>query len=276
MSQRDDDRGTRPSYYAAATMDWIALASLVLAGALGGALNSVAGGGSFIVFPALVFAGVTPVSANATTTVGLWPASAASAYAYRRELPRDRRLVASLAAASLVGGALGALLLLRTSDATFSLIVPWLIAIAAALFTFGPRLQKRLRERLVPSERPSMRSLVLGALLQLGIATYGGYFGGGMGILMLATFSLIGLTDLHAMNGLKSVLGAVLNGVAIVAFLIAREVQFVPALAVAIGGVVGGFGGASVARRVPPERLRMAVIVFAWAMAAFFAWRAYG
>src|SRR5258708_6454481 len=105
-------------------MDWIALASLVLAGTLGGALNSVAGGGSFIVFPALVFAGVTPVSANATTTVGLWPASAASAYAYRRELPRDRRLVASLAATSLVGGALGALLLLRTSDATFSLIVP--------------------------------------------------------------------------------------------------------------------------------------------------------
>lgn len=256
-------------------MDWLSLGSLVLAGAIGGALNSVAGGGSFIVFPTLVFAGVTPVSANATTTVGLWPASTASAYAYRRELPRDRRLVLSLAAASLVGGLLGALLLLHTSDATFALLVPWLIATAAALFTFGPRIQKRLRERLAPGEAQSTRGLVLGALLQLVIATYGGYFGGGMGILMLATFSLIGLTDMHAMNGLKNILGAVLNGIAIVAFLIAQEVRFVPALAVAIGGIAGGFGGASLARRLPADRVRTGVIAFAWAMAAYFAWRAY-
>lgn len=258
-------------------MDLLALGSLVIAGALGGALNSVAGGGSFIVFPVLVLTGVTPVSANATTTVGLWPASAASAYAYRRELPKDRPLVIALSASSLVGGLLGALLLLRTSDATFARLVPWLIAIAATLFTFGPRVQKALRARTAPTDgTTSRRAIAIGALVQLAIATYGGYFGGGMGILMLATFSFIGLSDMHAMNGLKNILGAVLNGVAIVAFLVAREVAFVPALAVAVGGALGGFGGASIARKLPAERVRVGVIVFAWAMAAWFAWRAYG
>lgn len=256
-------------------MDPLALASLVLAGAVGGALNSVAGGGSFVVFPTLVLAGITPVSANATTTVGLWPASAASAYAYRRELPKDRRLVAVLAASSLVGGLIGALLLLRTSDTTFARIIPLLIAIAASLFTFGPRLQKAIRARRPAQQDEGPRSLAIAALLQLVIATYGGYFGGGMGILMLATFSLVGLSDMHTMNGLKNVLGAVLNGVAIVAFVFAQEIRFAPALAVAVGGVVGGFGGASIARRFPADRVRGAVVVFAWAMVVYFTWRAY-
>lgn len=255
------------------TNDVIAYASLVLAGAIGGALNSVAGGGSFVVFPTLVLTGVTPVAANATTTLGLWPASTASAYAYRRELPKDRPLLVNLALASLVGGLLGALLLLHTSDATFARLVPVLIALAAALFTFGPRVQKRLREGRKPPS--ATRRLVVGAIAQLLIATYGGYFGGGMGILMLATFSLVGLTDMHAMNGLKNILGAVLNGVAIVAFVLAGEIRPWPALAVAIGGAAGGLGGASLARTLPAERVRSGVIVFAWAMAVYFAWRAY-
>ncbi len=257
-------------------MDALALGSLVLAGMVGGALNSVAGGGSFIVFPTLVLAGVTPVSANATTTVGLWPASTASAYAYRRELPKDRRLVVALSLASLVGGLAGALLLLGTSDATFARLVPFLIAAAAALFTFGPRLQKRLRAEAPAVTGPlPMPRVITAALVQIVIATYGGYFGGGMGILMLATFSLVGLSDMHAMNGLKNVLGAILNGVALVLFLAAREVQFLPAAAVAIGGVVGGYGGASLARRVSAERVRTGVVVFAWSMAIYFAVRAY-
>lgn len=257
-------------------MDPLALASLVLAGIVGGALNSVAGGGSFIVFPTLVFAGVTPVAANATTTVGLWPASTASAYAYRRELPKDRRLVVALSIASLVGGLAGALLLLGTSDATFARLVPWLIAGAAALFTFGPRLQKRLRAEAPAVTGPlPMRRVVTAALVQIVIATYGGYFGGGMGILMLATFSLVGLSDMHAMNGLKNVLGTILNGVAIALFLLAHEVHFVPAAAVAVGGIAGGYGGASLARRIPAERVRTGVVIFAWSMAAYFAVRAY-
>ena len=155
-------------------MDPLALASLVLAGMLGGALNSVAGGGSFIVFPTLVLAGVTPVAANATTTVGLWPASTASAYAYRRELPKDRRLVVGLSLASLVGGLGGALLLLGTSDATFARLVPWLIAGAAALFTFGPRLQTRLRAGAPAAPATSgplpMRAVVTASLVQIVIA----------------------------------------------------------------------------------------------------------
>jgi uncharacterized membrane protein YfcA len=175
-----------------------------------------------------------------------------------------------------VGGLAGALLLLRTSDTTFALLVPWLIAVAAALFTFGPRVQKALRARFGSDGGTlTARRIALGAFVQLGIATYGGYFGGGMGILMLATFSLIGLSDMHAMNGLKNVLGAVLNGVAIVAFLVAQEVRFIPALAVAIGGAIGGFGGASLARKLPAEHVRRGVIIVAWTMAAYFAYRAY-
>lgn len=268
----------------ARTPELLTLLSLAFAGALGGALNSVAGGGSLVVFPTLVLAGVSPVSANATTTLGLWPASGASAYAYRRELPEDRRLVLALALASLVGGLAGALLLLRTSDDTFERLIPVLIGLAAALFTFGPALQRRLgpveaaASAGTPSRAswPSARRIAVGALVQVGIATYGGYFGGGMGILMLATFSLIGLSDMHAMNGLKNVLGAVLNGIAIVAFVWAGQIEVIPAIAVAVGGIAGGYGGASVARKIPAHRVRVGVIVFAWSMAVYFAWRAFG
>jgi len=119
------------------------------------------------------------------------------------------------------------------------------------------------------------RALVLGALAQVAIATYGGYFGGGMGILMLAVFSMIGVGDIHAMNGLKNWLGIVLNGVAIVAFVLAHEVRVLPAVAVAVGGVLGGYGGAALARRVPAARFRVAVVVYVWLMTAYFAWRAY-
>lgn len=242
------------------------------AGAIGGALNSVAGGGSFVVFPTLVVSGIPEIAANATTTVGLWPAGAASVVAYRRDLPTDKTLVVVLSLASLVGGLCGALLLLGTSDAVFALVLPWLIGFAALLFTLGPRLQRALGER----EAGSRRALALGALVQIAIATYGGYFGGGMGILMLATFSMIGVGSMHAMNGLKNWLGVVLNGVAIVAFVVAHEVRLVPACAVAVGGVLGGYGGAALARRVPAARVRVAVVVYAWAMTAYFAWRAYG
>lgn len=267
----------------ASPSELLTLLSLVVAGAVGGALNSVAGGGSFVVFPTLVLAGVSPVSANATTTLGLWPASAASAYAYRRDLPQDRRLVRALALASLIGGLAGALLLMRTSDDTFERLIPFLIALAAALFTFGPALQRRFgrsapprAEGDAPRAELSARRIAIGAVVQVLIATYGGYFGGGMGILMLATFSLVGLSDMHAMNGLKNILGAVLNGIAIVAFVWARQIEFIPALAVAAGGIAGGYGGASVARKIPAQQVRVGVIVFAWSMALYFAWRAFG
>jgi uncharacterized protein len=236
---------------------------LFAAGATGGAINSVAGGGSFVVFPTMLLAGVPAVAANATTAVALWPAGLGSVGAYRKHLPASRLLVVVLCVASLIGGALGAALLLGTTDATFAKILPWLMLGAAFVFTLGPRIAK-------PREaRPSFE-LAFAAVVQLVIATYGGYFGGGMGILMLATFTLLGMTHIHEMNALKVLLGILINGVAVVLFLAASKVVFATAIPAAAGAIAGGFGGASVARRIAPARVRTFVLVFAWGLTAWF------
>ncbi len=240
---------------------------LFAAGVAGGAINAVAGGGSFIVFPSLLVVGVPPVAANATTAAALWPAGIASTVAYRKDLPEDRRSIVVLCIASAIGGALGALLLLRTSDETFTKILPLLMLAAAGVFTAGPRLSRR--------RKAGHLSLAAGAFVQLLISSYGGYFGGGMGILMLATFTLMGMTQLHSMNGLKTVLGVFINGAANVAFFAAHKVVVAVALPVALGSIVGGFGAAAVARKVDPKKVRRLVLVCAWALTAWFFVKAY-
>ncbi len=249
-------------------MTLLAAFALFVAGAAGGALNAVAGGGSFLVFPSLLLAGLSPVTANATTSVALWPAGLSSAAAYRRELPRDRRVLTVLAVASTVGGWLGAKLLLVTTDAAFVRLLPLLMLVASAVFTFGPRLTKR-------KEDGGGMGIVAAGLLQLVISCYGGYFGGGMGILMLATFTLMGMHEIHAMNALKVVLGVLINGVAVIAFLWARKVSLVVASPAIVGSIVGGFVGAAVARRIDGQRVRVFVLVFAWALTAWFTVRAF-
>jgi uncharacterized membrane protein YfcA len=240
---------------------------LFAAGAVGGAINAVAGGGSFLVFPSLLLVGIPPVAANATTAVALWPAGVASTIAYRKDLPTGRKQIILLSVASAVGGTLGAMVLLRTSDETFTKILPLLMFTASAVFTAGPRLQQARTRAQLP--------LAAGVLVQLLIASYGGYFGGGMGILMLATFTLMGMTHLHAMNGLKTVLSVFINGAANVAFFVAHKVVLSVVLPVAIGSIVGGFGAAALARKVDPKKVRMFVLVFAWGLTAWFFVRAF-
>jgi uncharacterized membrane protein YfcA len=238
------------------------IALLFAAGTLGGLVNAVAGGGSFVVFPTILLVGVPPVAANATNAVALWPAGIASTVAYRKDLPRDRKQLALLAIASAVGGAFGAVLLLATSDQTFTKILPLLMLAASAVFTLGPRLSKRRNGVAV--------SLAAGVVVQLVISIYGGYFGGGMGILMLAAFTLMGMTNINTMNGLKTSLGVLINGAANVAFVIAHKVVFTVAIPVAIGSIAGGFVGAAVARKMNPKYVRWFVLVFAWGMTAWF------
>ena len=175
---------------------------LFIAAAVGGALNAVAGGGSFLTLPALIVAGVSPVVANATSTLALWPASLSSTVAYRRELRSSRQWLVVLGVTSVLGGLAGALLLVRTSDDAFLRLLPWLMLVAAATFTFGNRLRpapKAGAARSHPFERgAAWRPALLGVVLaQLLIATYGGYFGGGMGIMMLATMALAGSNSRH-------------------------------------------------------------------------------
>lgn len=237
---------------------------LIVAAFAAGVLNAVAGGGSFLTFPALVFAGVPPVAANATSTVAVCPGALAGAYGYRNELGRLTEVnLPSFIGVSLVGGLLGALLLLWTPDATFSAIIPWLLLFATALFAAGPKLAAWIRKK---THLGPVGVLVV----QFFIAVYGGYFGGGIGILMLATFGVFGLTDIHAMNGLKSLLSGLLNAVAVVAFVVGGVVYWNEALIMLVACVAGGYSGARIARHIPPPYLRKFVILVGSAMTVYF------
>jgi len=237
------------------------------AAAIGGAINSVAGGGSFVAFPALLFAGVAPIPANATNSVALWPGSAASVVAYRRELADVRRELIPLGAAALVGGLAGSILLLRTSETAFVLLIPWLLLFATALFSCAGIFQSRLRKVQAP--------LWLAVAVQLVISVYGGYFGGGMGIMMLAVLSMLGMTDIHRMNALKTSLATIVNGIAVAAFIVARAVDWTPGVVMIAGGIVGGYAGAAIARRVAAKYVRYLVLTIAWTMTIYFFVRTY-
>ena len=245
------------------------LALLVLAALAAGAMNAVAGGGSFLTFPSLLLAGVPPIAANATNTVALWPASLSAAYAFRRDLRHERRVLLLFGLASLAGGLAGALLLLRTPERTFTALIPWLLGGATLVFAFGPRLTRRFRER------GAHAPLWAGVAVQLVIGVYGGYFGGGIGILMLAALAALGMTDIHAMNGLKNILGAAINGVAVLAFVLAGVVAWDVAPFMLAGAVAGGYAGARVSKRVDPRFVRGFVIAVGATLTAVFFWRTY-
>jgi uncharacterized membrane protein YfcA len=236
---------------------------LFVAAFLGGALNAVAGGGSFISLPALIFAGVPPVAANATNTLALWPASLSSVWAYRREVAASRQWLASFAAVSLIGGMAGGLLLLQTSDDYFLRLLPWLLLLAAVTFTFAGRIERAFRGL-------SLHSGWLAVILQFAIAVYGGYFGGGMGIMMLAVLALAGMTNIHEMNGVKSMLAVVINGVALAEFIALGAIAWAPGLLMMAGGIAGGYAGAATARRVDQRLVRALIVVVAWAMTLYF------
>jgi uncharacterized membrane protein YfcA len=241
-----------------------------------GAINSVAGGGSFISFPALLFTGVHEIIANATNTVALWPAGLSSAFAYRKDMRFARATLVALGAASLAGGLAGALLLLRTPDAAFRKLLPWLMLAGALIFTFGSAITTRLRaKREASGKTATSAGLIAAAIVQLLISIYGGYFGGGMGIMMLATLSMMGMTNIHEMNGLKTLLGTLINGVGVVTFVVARSVDWRSGWMMILGATLGGYAGAAIARRIEPKWIRRLVIAIAWSMTTFFFARPY-
>jgi uncharacterized membrane protein YfcA len=222
-----------------------------------GALNSVAGGGSFISFPALLLVGLPPIVANATNNTAMWFGTLSSAGGYREELSSDRRRVVPLAVLAAGGGALGALLLLATPEATFTRLIPYLLLFATLLFAGSDWLRRAAGRATTDTPRFSVPVLV--ALF--GAAVYGGYFGAGLGILLLALFALTGWNDVHRMNGLKAVLSAFVNGVAVIPFAIAGKIAWSEALVVSAGAILGGYFGARLARRVDPRYVRVFVVV---------------
>ncbi len=248
---------------------------LFFAAMIGGGLNSVAGGGSFVAFPALLYAGVPPINANATNTVALWPGSMASAWAYRKDLATQRGILPLLSVISLVGGVLGAVLLLLTPQNTFKTLIPYLLLVATLLFTFSglivSTLKKLKASRRPPgSTEPEKTGLGGIGLIQFVTAVYGGYFGGGIGILMLATFALMGMQNIHAMNGLKTILASFINGVAVFTFVIAGAIYWPQALLMVVGGIIGGYFGAFLALKINPRFVRYFVIVFGFIMTIYF------
>ena len=246
-------------------------AFLFAAAFVAGVLNSVAGGGGFIAFPALLLTGIPPINANATNTAALWPGTVASTGAYRRVLSNQgRNLVLPLVCTGMVGGFAGALILLKTPQSTFMRLVPWLLLSATVLFMFSGRIAVWVRKRTAHVRSSSKLDIAGAALVQLFIAVYIGYFGAGAGILMLALFAMMGVESIHTMNGLKTLLASVCNAVALITFIVAHTVVWPQALLMTVGATLGGYGGAYYAQKLPQERVRQFVIVVGLSMSAYF------
>lgn len=236
---------------------------LFVAAFAAGALNAVAGGGSFLTLPALVVAGLPAVAANATGTLALLPGYLSGAWALRREIRPLRGLSLSrLVAVSLLGGGMGALLLLWTSNEVFRRIVPWLLLLATVLFAIGPGLMRR------PPGAGAAPAVALAAIFAVTI--YGGYFNGGLGILLLAAFGLLGQSDLHAANGMKNLISALLTAIASLLYVAGGLIHWPQALWMMAAATLGGYAGARLSRRVPVRWLRWGIVFVGLAMSAAF------
>jgi uncharacterized membrane protein YfcA len=248
---------------------------LLVAGLLGGAVNSLAGGGSFIVFPALLFAGVPPVLANASNTYAALPGYVSGTVGYWSAMRAHRDKLVTYGLVAALFGYVGAELLLVVSDEQFSLVVPWLMAFAVTLFIFGNRINAALRAR--SGQRRGMKAL--GAVLLLGllaaVCVYGGFFNAGLGILLLAFLALAGMTDIHAMNGLKLYISSVVALVAVARFALNGTIDWYHGSIALVGVTIGGYAAARLAKFIPTNWIRMGVIVYGIGMTGYFFWSAY-
>jgi uncharacterized membrane protein YfcA len=242
---------------------------LFAAATIAGALNAVAGGGGFIAFPALIFTGMQPISANATNTAALWPGTLASTGAYRGAMRGRVKTIVPLIISGIIGGTIGAYVLLHTPQRTFMRLVPWFLLSATLLFTFGRRITSFFRKHAA-SIHDRASSTVGGALIQLIIGLYIGYFGAGAGILVLAMLALLGETDIHAMNGMKTLLVTVANGMALLTFAISRTIMWPQALVMVLGAALGGYAAAWYAQKIDPRITRGLVIATGFSMAIYF------
>ncbi|MCA1895823.1 sulfite exporter TauE/SafE family protein [Shewanella putrefaciens] len=249
-------------------MDWLIIA---LAGFLGGMLNAVAGGGSFITLLALVFVGVPPIAANATGTAALLPGYIASAWRFRKDIEYPASLsLKGLILIALIGGSIGAGILLTTSEQVFAKLIPWLILLATAAFIVGPWLLKRRITEQGENTSTPMLSPIMALMLLAAVCIYGGYFNGGLGIILLASFGLMGQTNLHGMNGLKNLISALLTTIAVVIYAAGDAIDSQYLLLLAVMAIIGGYVGAAMAYRISQPLLRGFIVIVGLAMALGF------
>ncbi len=234
----------------------------------------MAGGGSFLSFPALLGVGVLPIQANATNTVALWPGQFTSIAAYWHDLKANGRLVIPIASAALLGGVTGAIVLLRTGQATFMALVPWLLLLATGLFAAsGPVSSWLQRERVsVSGAHPHLAPLWIGVVV---VSFYIGYFGAGAGFLMMSVLAVFGIQNINQINALKVIATATANGIAVVTFIVEKQIVWKYCLLMMIAAAVGGYLGARYSRGLNPQFMRMLVVLIGLGMAAYFFWKQY-
>ena len=242
---------------------------LFAAGLLAGAMNALAGGGSFVSLPALIAAGVPSVQANASSTVALYPGGLASAWAYHHRLGSVCGIgMRPVLGVTVVGGLAGSLLLLWTPASAFNLILPWLLLLATLALMFGRRIGAALRGRVHARPGPVL-------LMQFVLGVYGGYFGGAVGLMMLAFWTMLGESDLKAMNGPRTLLVSAANTVAVLVFALAGVVRWPQTIIMLLGGAIGGYAGARLGRSIPPRVTRALTLCFTAGITAVFFVRAY-
>jgi len=238
---------------------------LLIAAVLGGASNALAGGGTFIVFPALLLSGLAPITANATASLVLAPGGMASAWVYRQTILKSSpRFLWGMMALSLLGGAAGSFLLLITPNATFSALVPWLLLAATIVFTLAPWLRKMASGA---SGHQSLAGLMVGQLI---ISTYGGYFGAGMGVLMIALYLIATKLGVHEASGLRMLCAAIINVLAVGIFAWKGALDYRVGIPMLIAGIIGGYVGALLVKRLDANVARRAILAYAWVLTLFF------
>ncbi len=253
--------------------------SILVAASFGaGVMNAMAGGGTILTFPCLIFLGLPSIAANATSTVGLLPAAVTSLFGYLDEVREQRQWLKTLFLPSLIGGAIGSVLLLRTPEKTFAVLAPILILFATVLFMvqgFVSRAAARKETAAPPAPNagPTQGRWTLAVVLQLAVAVYGGYFGAGIGILMLSLLGFLGLSNIHAANGIKNFFGFCINVVAAGYFMIKGAVVWPVALVIVCGSAFGGYSGARFAKRIGKEKARAAVVIIGLVVTAILFWQ---
>ena len=261
-----------PSRFILSRMSFSHAALMFIAAFFAGVVNSIAGGGMLLVFPLLIWLGTDPKIANATCTVALWPGLFGGLFGYRREMTDSSLILMRLGAISVVGGGFGAWLLIATPSATFARLVPFLILFATMLFMAQGPVIRWLR--LPTSSSESTKAWWMGAMIfQFFSAMYGGYFGAGNGILMLAAMGLLGLHDIHRANGIKNFLGICINSMAVFSFSISHLVIWPKALLMAVAATIGGYVGSRLAQRVGRRFIRRAIVVIGFAITIVMLWR---
>jgi len=239
---------------------------------IAGTLNALAGGGSFVSFPVLLFIGVPAVEANSTNTVALWPGLAASTFAYLKRLSAPMRVLLPLVATSLAGGWAGALLLLKTPQRTFLHLVPWLLLSGTLLFAFGNRIRAIAGKAAVVDDlgKLSWQAITASSVVELLLGVYGGYFGAGIGFVSLAMLAAMGMHDIHAMGAIRTLLAVAINAAAVLTFIWAGAVLWPQCLVMVAGSLLGGWFGAHYAQKADPRKVRSVITMMGIVMSAYF------